>query len=188
MVRPLLTTCLGSVLNRTPCIRVYAYRLPCVQTRHVVKLSHIQFANLMRHYLRHCSERHIAFDLLTYLLTDLLTHSLTPRSRVLLKKLIVSQSVKKFPAFYRTRRFITTFPRAGHLSLSWTRPIQPISILSPIYAGSSKWSLSLRFPTKTLYTPLLSPYVLRPHSIHSSSFDHPNNISGGIQIIKLLIM
>jgi hypothetical protein len=29
-----------------------------------------------------------------------------------------------FPAFYGTRRFITAFTRALHLSLSWTRPIQ----------------------------------------------------------------
>jgi hypothetical protein len=32
---------------------------------------------------------------------------LTPRSRVLLEKLMVTQLVKKFPAFYGTRVFIT---------------------------------------------------------------------------------
>ena len=37
------------------------------------------------------------------------TYVLTPWSRVLLKKLIVSQPVKKFPAFYGSRRFITVF-------------------------------------------------------------------------------
>jgi uncharacterized membrane protein YfbV (UPF0208 family) len=42
-------------------------------------------------------------DLLTYLLTYLLT----PWSRVPLEKLIGLQLVKKFPAFYRTRRFLT---------------------------------------------------------------------------------
>jgi hypothetical protein len=36
-------------------------------------------------------------------------HSLTPCSRVLLEKPTGSQLVKKFPAFYRTRRFIITF-------------------------------------------------------------------------------
>jgi hypothetical protein len=36
----------------------------------------------------------------------------------LLEKLIVSQPVNKFPAFYGTRRFITAFTRARHLSLS----------------------------------------------------------------------
>jgi hypothetical protein len=44
--------------------------------------------------------------------------TLTPWSRGLLEKLTVSQLVKKFPAFYRTRRFITAFTRARHLSLS----------------------------------------------------------------------
>jgi hypothetical protein len=43
---------------------------------------------------------------------------LTPWSRGLLEKLTVSQLVKNLPAFYGTRRFITTFTRAPHLSLS----------------------------------------------------------------------
>ena len=49
-------------------------------------------------------------------LTDSL---LTPRSRVLLEKLTCLELVKKFPAFYGTRRFITAFTSAYHLSLSW---------------------------------------------------------------------
>jgi hypothetical protein len=40
-----------------------------------------------------------------------------PRSRGLLEKLTLSQLVKKFPAFYGTRRFITAFTRAYHLSV-----------------------------------------------------------------------
>ena len=32
-----------------------------------------------------------------------------------------------------------------------------INIILPSTPGSSKWSFSLRFPTKTLYTPVLSP-------------------------------
>jgi hypothetical protein len=43
---------------------------------------------------------------------------LTPWSRVLLEKLTGPQLVKKFPAFYGTRRFITTFTTVRHLSLS----------------------------------------------------------------------
>jgi hypothetical protein len=46
-------------------------------------------------------------------------HYITPWSRVLLEKLIGPQLVKKFPAFYGTRRFITAFTRAHHLSLSF---------------------------------------------------------------------
>jgi hypothetical protein len=42
----------------------------------------------------------------------------TPRSRVLLEELIVAQLVKKFPAFYETRKLITAFRTARHLSLS----------------------------------------------------------------------
>jgi hypothetical protein len=38
--------------------------------------------------------------------------------RVLLEKIIVSQLVKKFPAFFGTQRFITMFTRACHWSLS----------------------------------------------------------------------
>jgi hypothetical protein len=54
----------------------------------------------------------------------LLTYLLTPCSRVLLEKLTGSQLVKKFPAFYGTRRFITAFTSARHLSLPRARSIQ----------------------------------------------------------------
>jgi hypothetical protein len=43
---------------------------------------------------------------------------LTPWSRVLPEKLKRPDLLKKFPAFYATRRFITAFTRAHHLSLS----------------------------------------------------------------------
>ena len=42
----------------------------------------------------------------------------TPWSRVLLEKLTGLQLIKKFPAFYGTRRFITAVTSARHLSLS----------------------------------------------------------------------
>jgi len=50
---------------------------------------------------------------------------LTQWSRVLLQKLTGLQLVKKFPAFYGTRRFITTFTRARQLSsiLSQLNPV-----------------------------------------------------------------
>jgi len=47
-----------------------------------------------------------------------LSRQLTPWSRVLLEKLTVTQLVKKFPAFYGTRSFITMFTKARHLFLS----------------------------------------------------------------------
>jgi hypothetical protein len=51
---------------------------------------------------------------------------LTSCSRVLLEKLTGLQLVKKFTAFYGTRRFITAFTSACHLSLSWASSIQSI--------------------------------------------------------------
>ena len=54
------------------------------------------------------------------------TYLLTPWSRVL-KKLTGLQLVKKFTAFYGTRRFITAFTSARPLSLSWVKSIQSIS-------------------------------------------------------------
>ena len=54
----------------------------------------------------------------------LLTYLLTPWSRDLLEKLTGSQLVKKFPTFYGTRRSITAFTSARHLSLSWASSIR----------------------------------------------------------------
>ena len=68
---------------------------------------------LSRPKCTHCSVQH---NLSTSSL-HLLTYLLTPRSRVLLEKLTSSQLVKKFPVFYGTRRFITAFTSARHLSL-----------------------------------------------------------------------
>jgi len=103
--------------------------------------------------------------------TQSLTHSLTPWSRVLLEKLTGSQLVKKFPAFYGTRRIIIAFTSARHLSLSSARSIQSMpahpTSLRPILILSSHLRLGLTsglfpsgFPTKTLYTPSLSLIVL----------------------------
>ena len=52
------------------------------------------------------------------------TYIFTPWSRVLLEKLIGFQLVKKFPAFYGTRRFIITFTSALQLSLSRANSMQ----------------------------------------------------------------
>jgi len=49
---------------------------------------------------------------------------LTPWSRVPLEKLLVTQLVKKFPAFCETQRFITVFTKPRNRSLPWIRCIQ----------------------------------------------------------------
>ena len=93
---------------------------------------------------------------------------LTPWCRVLLQKLTGLQLVKKFPAFYGTRRFIAALTSVRHLSLSWTSPIQStyphptswrsILILSThLRLGLPSGLFPSGFPTKTLYAPLSSP-------------------------------
>ena len=52
------------------------------------------------------------------------SYLLTTCGTVLLEKLTGSQLVKKFPAFYGTRRFITAFTSARHVPLSWASSIQ----------------------------------------------------------------
>ena len=55
---------------------------------------------------------------LTYsILMSFVTYLLTLWSRVVLEKLAGLQLVKKFPAFYGTRRFLTALTSALHLSL-----------------------------------------------------------------------
>jgi hypothetical protein len=47
-----------------------------------------------------------------------LSYLIAPWSTVLLEKLSGSQTVNKCPTFYGTRKLITAFTRARHLSLS----------------------------------------------------------------------
>ena len=100
-----------------------------------------------------------------YLLTYLLTYSVEQGPSWELASL---QLVKKFPAFYGTRRFLTALTSARHLSLSWASPNQSsyptptswrsILILSShLRLGLPSGLFPSGFPTSTLYTPLLSP-------------------------------
>ena len=101
-------------------------------------------------------------------LTYLLTYLLTPWSRVLPEKLTGSQLVKKFPAFYGTRKLITAFTKTHQLSLSWVREIQtmpthhtswsPVLILSyHLRLGLPSGLFPSGLPTKILSYPPFVP-------------------------------
>ena len=131
------------------------------------------------------------------------TYLLTPWCRVLLEKLTGLQLVKKFPAFHRTRRFITTLTSVRHLSLSWA------SLIQSIYPHPTSWrsililSTHLRlglpsglfpsgFPSKTLYTPLSSPicatffWILSPTQYWVRS-SHPYRIKSTKCLINAVV-
>ena len=50
-----------------------------------------------------------------------------PWNRFISQKVTGFQLVKKYPAFYGIRRFITAYRRARHVSVSWARVIQSMS-------------------------------------------------------------
>ena len=117
---------------------------------------------------------------------------LTLWCRVLLEKLIGLQLVKKFPAFYGTRRFNTALTSVRHTSLSWASPIQSIcphptswkSILilyTRLRLGLPMGLFLPGFLTKTLYAPLLTHTRHMPSPSHSSRFYHPHNIGWVVQ-------
>jgi hypothetical protein len=124
---------------------------------------------------------------------------LTPRSRVL-EKLTGLKLVKKVPAFYWTRRFITAFTSARHLSLSSASPIQSIAphptswrsilIICPLLRlGLPSGLFPSGSPPKPYYRRLCPPHPLyMPRPSHSSVFYHPYNIGWGVQIMKFITM
>ena len=101
---------------------------------------------------------------------------------------------KKYPAFYGTRKFIIAFTSSRNLPLSRASSIQSIplhptfwkcilTLSSHLCLGLPSGHFPSGFPTKTLYTPLLSPYalhappisffsILSPEQYWASSTDH----------------
>ena len=127
----------------------------------------------------------------TYVHTYVHTYLLTLWCRVVLEKLNGLQVVKKFPAFYGTRRFNTILTSVRHLSLSWASPIQSTyphpttcrSILT-LYTHQRLGLLSGLFPSgfppRPIRTPLLTHTRQMPFPSHSSRFYHPHNIGCGV--------
>ena len=113
--------------------------------------------------------------------TTIYHYLLTAWCRVLLEKLTGLQLVKKFPEFYGTRSFITALTSVRHLSLSWASPIQstyphPTSwrsiliVSTHLRLGLPSGLFPSGFPTKTLYTPLLTHTRHMPSTSHSSRY------------------
>ena len=94
--------------------------------------------------------------------TPFVTYLLTSQNRVLLEELTGSPLVKKFPAFNGTRRFIRSMTPSHFLKIH-------INIILPPTPRSSKWTLSLTFPSQNpVCISPLHPYVL--HAPKTSFF------------------
>ena len=102
--------------------------------------------------------------------TTRLKNLLTPCSRVLLDKLTGFQLVKKIPAFYGTRRFITAFTNVRYLPLSSASSIQSTSHFSQVVPF-----LQVHQQNPVYASPLTHSRYM-PRLSHSSRFCHPNNI------------
>ena len=128
-----------------------------------------------------------ALHFVLYLLTKSMQQSLSWEATCL-------QLLKKFPAFYGTRMFITAFTSARHLSLSWASSIQSIpshpTSWRTIFILSSHLRLCIPsglfptgFPPKSLYTPLFSPIrATCPAHLILLHFFHPNNIRWSVHL------
>jgi hypothetical protein len=98
--------------------------------------------------------------------------TVTTWTRFLLEKRIVPKLVKKFPAFYGTRKFIVDSQQPA--ACPYPEPNQSFPRSCPFHylnihfniilltkPKTSKWSLSLRFVQQTLYASLLLPIRAR---------------------------
>ena len=98
----------------------------------------------------------------------LFTYLITPWSRVFLEKLTGLQLVKKFPAFYGTRRFITALTSVRHLFLSWA------SLIQSMPTNPTSWrSILILSSHLRLGLPIgLFPEVSPQNPVHASPLPH----------------
>ena len=100
---------------------------------------------------------------------------LTPWSRVVLEKLIGCQLVKKFPALYGSRRFITAVTSARHLSLFWATSIQSV----PSHPTSWRsililfFHLLLSLPSGLFPSGGFTTRFHHQHPVYTSAVPHP---------------
>ena len=121
----------------------------------------------------------------------------TSWSRVLLEKLTGFQLVKKLPAFFGSRMFITAFKSPRHLSLSWASSIQStpphLTSWSSILILSSHLRLGLPsglfpsgFPTKTLLRLSSPACALRAPPISFFSILSPEQNWVGLSVLVFI--
>ena len=123
------------------------------------------------------------------------TSKLTTSGKVLLEKITGPQLVKKFPAYYGTRRFITTFTRARLLSLFWARSIQSmpphstswISILMLSWFFQVVSFPQVSPPKPCMHLSPLSHTCYMPRPSNSSWSDRRNNIWWRVQMVNFLV-
>jgi hypothetical protein len=96
------------------------------------RVREIKFLFILSHWTASRSDCFFLYKTPVVIIMSILNYLLVPYNRVLPEKLTVSQLVKNYPEFRGTRKFITAFTRACHLSLSRARRnivYQPLSMV-----------------------------------------------------------
>jgi hypothetical protein len=107
-----------------------------------------------------------------------LKYILPSRGTVLLDNLTGSQLVKKFTAFYGTRKFMTAFINARHLSLFYTQKYISIKTLWDPWTNSCFWYKVLFAEVKNLttFTIEIVYHDARFHERQNPSYSFVDNI------------
>jgi len=134
--------------------------------------------------------------LLIYSLTFLLSYSMEQNHSGQANQLSTSQEIPRIlwkpKVHYRTYSIPPPLHILNHINPAHApHPISWRTIL--ILSSHLLWDLASDlfppdFPTKTLYTPRCSPYMLHAPLISFFWFDYPNNIWWRVYFIKLLNM